>query len=306
MQKAQLPGDFLPWRDVLHEGPVPKDLSLDELSKVRAEYIAGQGWGNFNSVHQNFKERDLQLKSSTEYDKIILWFEHDLYDQLQILQILDWCSQQQGIKDSLSMICTDNYLGEQTTEQVQSLLVHEQKVTDEQLRLARTAWTAFRDDTPKPWQQLLEADTAVLPYLNAAVLRLLQEYPSGMNGLSCTAQKALEIIAGGESSPVKIFVRYQMTEEQRFLGDASFWNILNSFLDVHTPLLKLSKGKRLEMASIADQRLTITDTGKAVLAGEKDWLGMQELDCWIGGVHLSPGNLWRWDQVTHSLSKITN
>jgi hypothetical protein len=47
MQDAGLPGIFLPWRDVLHEGPVPTDLSLDDLSAVRARFIGhDRGWGN--------------------------------------------------------------------------------------------------------------------------------------------------------------------------------------------------------------------------------------------------------------------
>lgn len=32
MQQANIAGDFLPWRDVLHDGPVPENLSLAELS----------------------------------------------------------------------------------------------------------------------------------------------------------------------------------------------------------------------------------------------------------------------------------
>ena len=122
MRQAAIAGEYLPWRDVLHEGPVPKDLTLEQLSKVRAEYIASQGWGELVEVEQSFKERDLTLKSFDNYDEIILWFEHDLYDQLQILQILDWFSAQNDFSDRLSMICTDNYLGLLTVEQVRNLV----------------------------------------------------------------------------------------------------------------------------------------------------------------------------------------
>jgi len=31
MKKADIPGTFLPWQDVLHDGPVPERLSLEEL-----------------------------------------------------------------------------------------------------------------------------------------------------------------------------------------------------------------------------------------------------------------------------------
>jgi hypothetical protein len=45
MQQAGIPGVFLPWRDVLHDGPVPAGLSLEKLSEVRAQFISDQGWG---------------------------------------------------------------------------------------------------------------------------------------------------------------------------------------------------------------------------------------------------------------------
>ncbi|MCP4163485.1 MAG: hypothetical protein GY760_25790, partial [Deltaproteobacteria bacterium] len=90
MNKANIAGVFLPWRDILHEGPVPENHSLKELSEIRAQFIVGRGWGTQESVRNSFIERDNELKSFEKYEKIILWFEHDLYDQLQILQILDW------------------------------------------------------------------------------------------------------------------------------------------------------------------------------------------------------------------------
>ena len=296
MQQAAIAGEYLPWRDVLHEGPVPKDLTLEELSEVRAEYIASQGWGELAEVEQGFRERDLILKSFDSYDEIILWFEHDLYDQLQILQILDWFSVQNDFGDRLWMICTDNYLGLLTIEQIKNLAAFKQRVTNDQLTLAKDAWEAFREDSPQSWKSLLDRDTSSLPFLDAAVLRMLQEYPGIQNGLSRTAHKALEIIDQGESHPGKVFAEYQQTEERVFLGDASFWNILNDLLYAEKPLLKLSEGTVLDMSVNPKQHVTITDEGKAVLANEIDWLDIKQIYRWIGGVHLSPGNIWRWDE----------
>src|SRR5829696_3247012 len=42
MERAGIAGDLLPWRDVLHEGPVP-DLPPDELRRVRAEFLQTLG-----------------------------------------------------------------------------------------------------------------------------------------------------------------------------------------------------------------------------------------------------------------------
>lgn len=45
LRAAELPGSYLPWRDVLHEGPVPAGMNLPNLSRLRSEFIASCGWG---------------------------------------------------------------------------------------------------------------------------------------------------------------------------------------------------------------------------------------------------------------------
>ena len=36
--------EVLPWRDVLHEGPVPEKLDAEGLREVRAAFLARRGW----------------------------------------------------------------------------------------------------------------------------------------------------------------------------------------------------------------------------------------------------------------------
>jgi len=123
MRQAKITGDFLPWRDVLHEGPVPGQLSLSELSAVRAEFISTRGWGQLATILDGFTQRDNKLASCSEYDEVILWFEHDLYDQLQILQILDWFATEGPPINNLFIICNNQYLGLLSPEQMRQLLV---------------------------------------------------------------------------------------------------------------------------------------------------------------------------------------
>jgi len=54
MKKAQIVGDFLPWRDFLHEGSVPVNLPLEELSLARAKFISDYGLGKFDDIKKDF------------------------------------------------------------------------------------------------------------------------------------------------------------------------------------------------------------------------------------------------------------
>ena len=146
-------------------------------------------------------------------------------------------------------------------------------------------------------------DTSVLPFLDDAIFRLLEEYPDCKSGLSRTAQKALDIIAKGEKRPGKLFGKYQNTEEKRFMGDSSFWVILQQLLASNPPLIKLAPGKQLTLPARPDQELSITSAGEKVLAGEWNWLDMLVLDRWIGGVHLTQENVWYWNPDSRVLKK---
>ncbi len=297
MQQAQIPGDFLPWRDVLHEGPVPENLSLENLSAKRAEYLASLNWGKFNELHNNFIERDNTLTSFENYSKIILWFEHDLYDQLQLLQILDWFADQQTSNTPLYLICTEQYLGRATPDQIVGLQRFIKPVTAKQLELARTAWKAFRESTPEHWFKLLSNDTSALEFLEAAILRMLQEYPSTTNGLSRTANTALQIISRGEIKPAKLFSEYIKTEARVFLGDASFWLILNQLLTATPALITLNSETDTSILPPfeASQKISITATGIAVLNGTTNYSQVAEINRWIGGVKLTNKNHWLWN-----------
>lgn len=293
MKTANITGDFLPWRDFLHEGPVPPKCSLSELSTIRANFIYKQGFGTFSDIHLDFQKRDATLANYRAYDKIILWFEHDLYDQLQLIQILAWFEEQTLIETPiLSLICTNNYLGECTAQQILTLFLYEETITPQHLSLAKKAWSAFCQPTPLPWFNLLQEDIRLLPFLRAAIRRMLEEYPNNKNGLSRSAHEALLAIAKGKEKPYEIFTTYQEQEERKFMGDIIFWKILDDFKE-HKLILSEENGKKL----------TITTLGQQILQGEKNWLGIKPINRWIGGVNLTPDNLWCWDvnkkMITH-------
>lgn len=299
MRAARLPGVFLPWRDVLHEGPVPAGLTLEALSCVRSQHLAELNWGEYSRLHKDFAERDHCLQLYTDFDRVVLWFEHDLYDQLQLIQILDWFYLNGGDVDKLSLICTENYLGQLNAEQMVSLIRYENKVTPAQLRLANKAWSAFQSDSPTDWCALLGEDTSALPFLRGAILRQLQEYPDIHSGLSRTAFNALNVLRQKQMSAAKLFVACQAKEMRVFMGDSSFWMVLQSML----ALLQISDSQALKFPLSEQQTIRLTKDGRAVLAGSISFLDIYSLDRWVGGVHLNEKNIWCWNQDLHTIMR---
>lgn len=294
MRHAGIIGDFLPWRDLLHEGPVPHGLSLEALSGVRAQYIAQMGWGNYDQVLGNFRARDQQLQRLGYYKKIILWFEFDLYDQLQMLQILDWLNKQPQLSVDIGVICVEKYLSECSDQELLCLLNEEQPLSFQMLDVASYAWQVFTQDNPKLLASLLKLDTNALPYLNGAVQRLLQEYPSVFNGLGLAQQISLTYIQEGQADSRELFRLYQVEEARRFMADTVFFQ----------RLLSLNAARVIHWANPGwDCPVFITELGSQVLSGQRHLLDLITPDYWVGGVHLTPDNIWLWDQQQNELTR---
>ena len=318
LRASGVPGEVLPWRDILHEGPVPAGQSLTELSEVRARFIAEQGLGGaYDDVLADFRERDAVLAGCATHDEVVLWFEHDLYDQLQLLQLLDWFADHERGAARLSLICigslpgraTFGGLGELTTTELAGLFPTRHAVTDAELSLGRTAWLAFRSSDPTAIERMLVGDTSALPFLHAALLRHLEEFPSAENGLSRTEAELLTVINAGSETPRAIFKAWQAKEDTTFMGDTPLWMHLRFLaVDPH-PLVALADGDPFRMPAefaspdeFVGQRVMLTDTGRAVLVGQAHQIALRGINRWLGGAHLQTGGpLWRWQAQRQQL-----
>jgi hypothetical protein len=285
---ARIEGQYLSWLDVLHEGPVP-DLPHDALSDVRARAISDLGWSDVAEARRAFAERDdaLAALSGHRHDRnhdgeeTVLWFEHDLFDQLQLIQVLGWFADH-GLRGApLSLI----YIG--SHQQIPELLPERRPVTADQLSLGREAWKAFCAPDPRALLDLLSRDLSPLPFLAGALRRLLEEYPSAQNGLSRTEQQLLEAVASGKRELATIFRASQEREECIFLGDSS----------ARLRLERMTEGPAPALFKTAEE-YHLTPFGTRLLAGEVDWIRSRGgIDLWIGGVHLEGSDAaWRWDR----------
>ncbi|HEY0602739.1 MAG TPA: hypothetical protein VGD58_07500 [Herpetosiphonaceae bacterium] len=311
LEVAQIPGQIVAWKDVLHEGPVPAERSLEELREIRARYIAGRGWAAYIDVLADFTQRDAALAGFRAHDEVVLWFEHDLYDQLQLIQLLDWFSGQELGQTSLSLICIGEFagvepfhgLGQLTPAQLQGLYPTRQPVTASELRLGKRAWQAFCAPDPTAIERLLSDDTAALPFLAAALRRHLEQFPAVGSGLSRTERQILQMVASGRQQPIPLFLEDQRQEEHVFMGDTVFWSYVDDLCEEPSPLLAPTDGAEFRLPDacrsydeFAAQTVTLTERGHAVLAASADYLDQHPIDRWLGGVYLQGRSRWRWDR----------
>lgn len=308
LSKAGIPGTIIAWRDVLHEGPVDSSLSLDALSEQRARFISERGWADFTHVSGGFAERDRVIQNLESFDEVVLWFEDDLYDQLQLIQALDFFARTPAKGKKISLVVVDGYIPPLSPAKLKELDKARTEVTPAQFDLAKRSWRAFGSDNPLAILALLAEDTSALRYLAAALKRHLEEFPSIENGLSRSEYEALSAINEGHTTPVAAFLEVATRQESIFLGDVVFYWYLERLSGNKNALVMWSDGGAI-VAPTGDtsrefvkRELKLTPLGREVLSARRDWQTLNPAPRWLGGVQIAPsGKGWRWDEGQRTL-----
>jgi hypothetical protein len=286
--QSGLGGEAFAWRDAYHVGPV-RSGERSRLIDARAAFLSSCGWGDEDAIREELLTRDARFVAALRDGReIVLWFEHDLYDQLQLIDVLALAGEAGFDPDQLELLEIGSFpgrpgfrgLGELNVGELESLWPQRRAVTDEDTAGAQRAWEALRRADPRGLAEVRLDPPPSRPFLAAALLRLLEELPEVDDGLSRTERQLLELLDDGPLLTGGLFVASQDLEEVPFHGDV--W-ILRTLAEL-TPLVSLTEGSA-----------ELTDDGRRVLAGDLDRVELLGIDRWVGGTHLQPGAVWRWD-----------
>ena len=290
------------WRDVLHDGPVPA-VGDAELREVRARFLGGDDAAAVARVRRLLAKRDLALDAGRE-GRYVLWFEADLYDQLQVAQILDRLAGLDVAPERITLISIGEHLGiarfgglgQLDTAQLAALPERAAvPLTSDALELARRAWSALRAPDPRGLGAIVAARSPVLRFMPEAFDRLTREYPSSRDGLSLTERRLLAAVADGAASAGEAFVRGAAREARPFLGDTLAFARLERLASADVPLVRAAAPVEYRTP------VAITDAGRTVLAGQADHVALNGLDRWVGGVHLRGREVPRFDEALEAV-----
>jgi DNA-binding transcriptional MerR regulator len=307
LRQTGLGGAVLSWQDTLHEGPVPL-ASRAEVLCARAGFLSECGWGGRAQIRAGLELRDRQLLDALRDGReVVVWLEHDLYDQLQLLDVLALAREADASPD---LIVVGSFpgrprfagLGELRADELETLWPSRRPATADTLAAAADAWDAFRAPDPVRLAGWAEREAPGLPFLAAALRRLLEELPAVGDGLNATERHALEAIAADAASPAEAFAAAQRFEPAPFLGDAWFFRALAGLGRGEGRLVETDAGRPLpappprgDGREFARLGLRLTDAGRRVLAGAADKVELVGVDRWIGGTHVTAAAPWRWD-----------
>ncbi len=323
IQAAGIPGAASIWAGPLHDGPVPGGLTDEELLDVRRRYHAERAYptaaawiGRDPSLDpvNDMRQWRAAIERHDSYDELILWFEHDLFDQLNLIQLVTWIRERLPATKPVSLVCIGTFpgrsefkgLGELTPDELASLLETRQRLGEPQYALAERAWQAFREPTPETLDNIRQGDTSALPYLAAAVARFLQEYPGRSTG-SRTERRLLEL-ASADGDGIALSSAFRLMHDGEtvyYITDTSLAELAEELSRTSPPLLTLTLG-RVEDGKGLRGNIALTDAGRAVLDAHQDRVSTCGIDRWLGGVHLQRGGtLWRWDDARQRVTNVS-
>lgn len=305
LRQAGFAGDFLEYSDPLCQGPV---LDAPDWLERRADFLAasyGEGVGRSRAqIAGDLAAAEAGLRSAAaRYERVVLWFEHDSYDQLILARCL---AQFAGAPPArLDLVSAASYpgamrfigLGQLPPEALCLLWDARVPVAASALQAGRAAWAALRAPDPRPLAGLAAAGVAALPQFGPALRRHCQELPWTETGLSLTERLVLELLAERPRTVGEAYAALMMEREPLpWLTDLMIRSIVDSMKAARQPVfIGTFEGEDRDWPK---ERLTVTPLGRAVLAGAVDWLSLHPPARWLGGVRIAgdaPG--WRWDDA---------
>ncbi|MGC3981406.1 MAG: DUF1835 domain-containing protein [Steroidobacteraceae bacterium] len=312
LAQAGFVGDFHAHITPYCQGPVTNGPERHELMArfiidAYAEFIRKDRALEYEAVLEGERREDDQLLTTAfDYERIVIWMEHDSWDQLILIRLLAHYADAQRPRQ-LELIAINEFpggerflgVGQLPPEALRLLWPSRMPITPAQLALGRQAWHALTSPDPRTLAAIARSGTPALPMLAPALHRHLRELPCVENGLSLSQQLILQTLVEHETLKLND-LHWILTFERDplpFLTDAGLEHVVKQMEHAaEPPLLRTltTPGER----SFNDT-LTITDAGRAVISGVRDWHSLKPAPRWVGGVQIMPGRPgWRWNEST--------
>ena len=322
LKDSKVPGDVFVWPEIFLKGPTPGDVSDDEFSLIRAGVLASCFLNtSVEDMRRSAANKYARFDSARDYKEVVLWFDACLFDQTHMIHHIDRLSRLKPPHQTLSLICIGEFpgfdsfrgLGQLRPGQMESLLDTRHEITSQEIELARRAWKAFRSSDPRDIEEVVAGDCSALPYLRAALIRFLEQYPSVRNGLDKLQSEILVAVSAGATKLGPVFSRVLEIEEVPYMGRETVWEDIDDLANANGPALAIEGPKKLTEISKVDSEtvsetdlkkwtIGLTDFGQKLLAGNADFIAANGIDRWLGGVHLQGDEAqWRWDESAKRL-----
>lgn len=200
LQTLPLKGDTITWREMLCEGKTLCSVGSESFWKTRFEYLNK----NYKISKSWFVEKTLKeyrsLCNHKQQDHIVLWFEYDLFCQINMLAVLSWLKTHRRHAE-ISLVCSGREgegdklyaLTELSEEQLMDLYERRTLLSQDDIEYADYIWQLYCSDNPIRLENQIANNDFQFEYLSEALKTHLRRFPTIKNGLNELENHILEV-----------------------------------------------------------------------------------------------------------------
>ena len=274
MQELNLPGEQIVWRELLCEGPTQREINSD-FFRLRKKFLKS----TYNISAENYEQRFIaevsRLQNLKGYEKVILWFEFDLFCHINMLAAIN-CLAEKDKQIPISLVCSKKLEGEkelQPLSQLSSkdLMNHYENRIDlntEDIETAMLIWELYCSDNPMKLKPLIKMATN-FEYLSSCIRAHIERFPNSITGINTLERNVLKLIEN-----------HEIKNQNHLLGYALQYQGYYGYSDTQMKRL-------LEQLSIFykdnGNKLILSEKGELVLANKKNFYRDLKTEEFFGG-----------------------
>lgn len=276
LKSLKIKGDIITWREMLCEGKTLTNVGSETFWKARFEFLNK----NYKVSKSRFIEKTLKeyrsLCNHKQQDKIVLWFEYDLFCQINMLAVLSWLKTHRKYAE-ISLVCsgkedeTDQMygLGDLNDEQLQNLYENRLVLTQDDIEYADYVWQLYCSDNPIRLENLGDYQQYQFTYLSDAIANHLKRFPSIKNGLNHMENNILQLAVDRKPASKKAFLGTILQNQGALgFGDSQYDRAIN----------------RLKPLFNSFNPVRLTKKGKEILDNQTSYYScIQDNDVFLGG-----------------------
>ena len=257
LKKLNFEGQIITWREMLCEGKTTVEVGSEVFWKTRFEFLKS----SYNVTKQKFIDYTVKeyrnLCNQKKQDEIVLWFEYDLFCQINMLAVISWLKRYRKDRQ-ISLVCSGKInnqkklvgLRELSDNQLKQYYTNKIILTQDDIEYADYIWQLYCSDSPLQLENIYKIhENSTFNYLEEAIKSHLLRFPSIENGLNHIERGILKKVRINQFNNKTQLISNLLADQENYgFSDTQYYKKVDELKKLFTSFtpVKLSKiGKQL-------------------------------------------------------------
>ena len=187
-------GDFITWREMFCEGKTSIDVGSETFWKTRFEFLKSS-YKVTKKIFIDFTLKEYRnLCQNKNKEEIILWFDHDLHSQINMIAIISWLKRYRK-GEKISLVSSSNLdvskkfvaIHQLSNDQITKQYLQRSELSLDDIEYADYIWQLYCSNCPLRLETIYKYNPmSPFIHLSKAIEIHLKRFPSIENGLNST------------------------------------------------------------------------------------------------------------------------